>query len=223
MRARLLQRLDRFMLSILLATLTLFLSLWIVVPAPILTLLPLGVGAPEISPWLVLLSLGSIALSQTRKVRWAIGLGAIALVLSLMPLVQLSGAIDRAQSSFVQVFETAPAPSALKMIASVFGGVPIPPVRQMAEIEFAKPDGVPLHLVVYRPAEEGIYPAIVTIYGGAWRSGSPTDNAEFNRYMSAKGYVVWAIDYRHAPQFRFPVQLEDVKTALQFVRDSTLR
>ncbi|WP_239112767.1 hypothetical protein [Halomicronema sp. CCY15110] len=31
---------------------SLFLSLWIVLPAPTRSLLPLGVGAPEISPWL---------------------------------------------------------------------------------------------------------------------------------------------------------------------------
>ncbi|MBD2088808.1 alpha/beta hydrolase [Microcoleus sp. FACHB-1515] len=207
------------MFSIAIASFTLFLSLWIVVPAPIFALLPLGVGAPEISPWLVVLSLGAIALSLIRKVHVAIGLSAIALVLSLLPVVQLFGTIDRAQSSFEQAFGNSPAPSALGAIAGVFRGVPIAAVRQTAAIEFAKPDGVPLHLEVYRPLEVGIYPAIVAIYGGAWRAGSPSDNADFNRYMAAKGYVVWAIDYRHAPQFRFPIQLEDVKTALQFIRD----
>lgn len=205
-------------ISFAIATFALFLSLWIVVPAPVFSLLPLGVGAPEISPWLVLLSLGSIAFSSIRKVRLAIGLAAIALTLSLIPIAQLPSAIDRAQSNFVQVFGSVPAPSAFEAIAGVFRGVPIPEVRQTTGIEFARPDGVPLHLEVYRPAEVGVYPAIVTIYGGAWQRGSPSDNADFNRYMAAKGYVVWAIDYRHAPQFRFPAQLEDVKTALQWIR-----
>jgi hypothetical protein len=33
-----------------------FLSSWIVVPAPTYSLLMLGVGAPEVSPWLILLN-----------------------------------------------------------------------------------------------------------------------------------------------------------------------
>ncbi|MEP6538745.1 MAG: alpha/beta hydrolase, partial [Bryobacteraceae bacterium] len=52
----------------------------------------------------------------------------------------------------------------------------------------------------------------------AWRSGSPADNAEFARHMASRGYVVCAIDYRHAPEFQFPVQLEDVQEGLLFLR-----
>ncbi|MEM1392882.1 MAG: alpha/beta hydrolase, partial [Cyanobacteria bacterium P01_H01_bin.150] len=42
---------------------------------------------------------------------------------------------------------------------------------------------------------------------------------EFNRYMAARGYTVFAIDYRHAPKYKFPAQLDDVNTALNFIRD----
>ncbi|MEP7344323.1 MAG: alpha/beta hydrolase, partial [Gemmatimonadaceae bacterium] len=35
----------------------------------------------------------------------------------------------------------------------------------------------------------------------------------------AHGYVVFAIDYRHAPRSRWPAQLEDVRTALTWIRD----
>lgn len=42
---------------LLLSGLGLFLSLWIVLPAPIFALLPLSVGAPEVSPWLLSLNL----------------------------------------------------------------------------------------------------------------------------------------------------------------------
>jgi hypothetical protein len=37
----------------LLSAIALFLSIWIILPAPNFFLLPLGVGAPEISPWLI--------------------------------------------------------------------------------------------------------------------------------------------------------------------------
>jgi acetyl esterase/lipase len=35
--------------------------------------------------------------------------------------------------------------------------------------------------------------------------------------MTAQGYTVVAIDYRHAPRYRFPAQLQDVQAALQFI------
>jgi acetyl esterase/lipase len=56
------------------------------------------------------------------------------------------------------------------------------------------------------------------IHGGAWQGGSPRDHAEFSRYMAARGYVVWAITYRYAPKHKFPAQIEDVQTALQFIQ-----
>ena len=36
------------------AVVLMFLTVWIIVPAPNVALLPLGVGAPEVSPWLAL-------------------------------------------------------------------------------------------------------------------------------------------------------------------------
>ena len=195
-----------------------FLSLWIVVPAPIFALLPLSVGAPELSPWLAVLNLAASGLSIRRKSRLLIMGSTIALLLSLLPLMQFPTAHDRAESAFEAAFAQAMPPDRVGSILNVFSGIPIPPVRHTAAIEFARPDGVPLHLEVYRPPQTGRYPAIVAIYGGAWQRGEPSDNADFNRYMAARGYVVWAIDYRHAPQYHFPAQLEDVQTALQFIR-----
>jgi acetyl esterase/lipase len=36
--------------------------------------------------------------------------------------------------------------------------------------------------------------------------------------MAAQGYSVIAIDYRHAPKYKFPAQLEDVRAALQYIQ-----
>ena len=47
-----------------------------------------------------------------------------------------------------------------------------------------------------------------------------SDNDEqFSRYMAGRGYTVIAIDYRHAPNYRFPTQIEDVQTALNYIND----
>ena len=52
-------------LAIILSSTSLFLSSWIVVPAFNLSVLPLGVGAPEVSPWLLLLNALTIFLLFT--------------------------------------------------------------------------------------------------------------------------------------------------------------
>ncbi|HEY9807110.1 MAG TPA: alpha/beta hydrolase, partial [Candidatus Obscuribacterales bacterium] len=105
------------------------------------------------------------------------------------------------------------------ILSQVFAGIPTRAVRHDSHIPFAKPEGVQLSLDVYRPPQVGRYPGLVVIYGGAWRAGTPSANAVFNRYMAAQGYTVFAIDYRHAPRYRFPAQLEDVRTALAFIQE----
>jgi acetyl esterase/lipase len=77
---------------------------------------------------------------------------------------------------------------------------------------------VPLTLNVYRPLLPGHYPTLVVIYGDAWQSGSPDNKANFSRYLAAQGYTVIAIDYRHAPQYRFLAQLADVNMALTYIQ-----
>src|SRR5512146_653458 len=76
-----------------LSVLGLFLSLWIVVPAPNFVVYPLAVGAPEVSPWLVLFNgivlLVVLQLRSHGLKRLALGIGTIALILSLLPLVQI--------------------------------------------------------------------------------------------------------------------------------------
>jgi acetyl esterase/lipase len=104
------------------------------------------------------------------------------------------------------------------VLADSLRGIALENVRMDHGIVFARPDETPLTLNVYRPLNPGRYPTLVVIYGGAWQGGSPDNKAKFSRYMAAQGYTVIAIDYRHAPQYRFPAQLTDVKSALAYIQ-----
>jgi acetyl esterase/lipase len=84
-------------------------------------------------------------------------------------------------------------------------------------IEFAKPNGVPLTVDVYRPVSAGPHPILLQLYGGAWQRGSPEDNPTFAAYFASKGYLVIALDYRHAPEWKWPAQIQDVRAALGWV------
>ena len=59
---------------------------------------------------------------------------------------------------------------------------------------------------------------LVQIYGGAWQRGEPGDDSTAATYFASRGWVVFAIDYRHAPRWRWPAQRDDVRAALAWIR-----
>lgn len=216
-----------------LSSLGLFLSSWIVIPAPTFSLLPLGVGAPEISPLLLagnLLLLGFSLLQRPRSRlrRLAIASSACAIVLSSLPLLQLPAAVNRADAQMRSALGadystrlTAAEKTKMRPHPVVFTdlvrGLPTAQPRRDRQ-SFAARDGTALDLEIYRSNTTGLHPVIVTIYGGGWQSGEPTEHAQFHAYLANQGYTVVAIDYRHAPRYQFPTQLEDVQSALLWLR-----
>jgi acetyl esterase/lipase len=217
----------------------LFLSIWIIFPAPIFSLLPFSVAAPEISPGVLILNgLVAMAIAIVFWLRgfrypklfcWVLCLSGLALALSTSPLLQFSAVQQQAQAAietslgrnYLQAIPpalTAKMRSQPLIVADIWRGISIPNVRIDRGIPVANPDGIQLSMNIYRPFLVGDYPAIVSIYGGAWQRGTPDSDDTFNRYMAAQGYVVWAIDYRHAPVYHFPAQLEDVRSALAYIK-----
>ncbi len=212
----------------------LFLSLWIVLPAPNFFLLQLAVGAPEISP--LLGGLGAIALFLTLALipsppRTVAAILLMVIALNALPLLQQPQAVASAERSMDQAFAEPSADSPESQFRSqsasistfsllnFFGGIPQADVRHQAKIPFASPAGESLFLDLYQPPSVGQYPAVMMIYGGGWRTGSSSENEALGRFLAERGYVVLAADYRHVPKYQFPAQLEDVEAALAFVRD----
>lgn len=62
-------------------------------------------------------------------------------------------------------------------------------------------------------------PAVVLIHGGAWSSGSKSLVYVHAQQLAHAGIVAIAIDYRHAPKDIFPAQVDDVRSALIWVKD----
>jgi acetyl esterase/lipase len=222
-----------------LAAVTLFLAVWIVIPSPNRLLLPLSVGAPEISVWLLLMAIVGIigALRMWRLhfvARIATAMSVAALLLALWPLMRFRSVATRADLALRTALgdtyldavpferQLALRPSPL-ILADLFRGLPSDSVRETKNVLFATVATVPLHAIVYQPLRAGTYPVIVQIYGGAWQRGTPDDFAEFARFFASRGYVVFAVDYRHAPRFRFSEQTADVRTALAWVRKNAAK
>ncbi len=211
-----------------------FLTSWIFLPAPNRRLLVLGVGAPELSAWLAIGGVVLGVLTVRRAGRSGLAqatflLALVTAVLASLPLVQLPFAARRFEGTMRAALgddflrEVAsdrrarmrPAPV---VVLDLFRGIDAGHARVSRGISFAAPEGVRLTLDVYQPAAAGRYPSVVQIYGGAWQRGAPGDYAAFATYLAAHGFVVFAIDYRHAPRWQWPAQIEDVRTALGWIR-----
>jgi triacylglycerol lipase len=70
---------------------------------------------------------------------------------------------------------------------------------------------------VYTPAVEPPqdgHPAVVVVHGGAWISGDKWTLEGYSRLLAKNGFVVVTINYRLAPQHKFPAQVDDVRDAL---------
>jgi acetyl esterase/lipase len=208
------------------------LASWIFLPAPNRTLLTLAVGAPELSAWLALggVITGALTLLAARRplTPWTLALSIAAIVLAAVPLVRLPLVASRFDASMRTALgddflRGVPADRRARMRPSAFAvrdlffGIETGDARVTRGIPFAAPAGVRLTLDVYQPPTPGRYPSVVQIYGGAWQRGAPGDDATSATYLAAHGFVVFAIDYRHAPEWRWPSQIDDVRAGLEWI------
>lgn len=61
-------------------------------------------------------------------------------------------------------------------------------------------------------------PAVLVIHGGAWISGTKADVRSVAQDLAKRGYVAAAVQYRLAPKFKWPTMVDDVQTAVRYVR-----
>ncbi|MCH2181827.1 MAG: alpha/beta hydrolase [Mariniblastus sp.] len=90
--------------------------------------------------------------------------------------------------------------------------------KKHGAIEYTRGENYRLTLDVYQPEGEGPFPAVLAVHGGAWRSGSKITMIRHAWKLAAAGYVVVAINYRHAPEHKFPAQIHDCKQAVRWMR-----
>ncbi len=94
-------------------------------------------------------------------------------------------------------------------------------VQTNMNVEYAVHDGAPLVGDLYLPATSGSHPAILFIHGGGFARGSKAGYGNtWGPYLAARGYVVFAIDYRLSKpnQTTWPQALLDCKAGLQYLR-----
>ncbi len=94
-------------------------------------------------------------------------------------------------------------------------------IQSLTDIVYSKIGQRELFLDLFSPSENGIYPGVILVHGGGWTSGSKLHNRDFAVALSKKGYVVANIEYRLAQEAQFPGAVEDVKTAIRWLRTNS--
>jgi acetyl esterase/lipase len=96
---------------------------------------------------------------------------------------------------------------------------PSPAVVEQPNLVYATVDGEPILLDAYLPVTTPKHrPAVVLIHGGGWGTGTRADFVDYARKLALVGFVVFSIDYRLAPAHPYPAAVDDVRTAIRWLR-----
>lgn len=100
-----------------------------------------------------------------------------------------------------------------------------PDIRVTENVVYGTAGTEPLLLDVCHPKDDnpvtaGPRRAVISVHGGSWRAG---DKANINwrsvcQWLASEGFVAFSINYRLAPVYTYPTQIEDVRAAIRWLR-----
>ncbi|MDP9018833.1 MAG: alpha/beta hydrolase [Candidatus Eremiobacteraeota bacterium] len=174
------------------------LCIWIVIPPLNPPTIVASVASIELSPYLLLINAALLFLAVRSRARFrslAVGAAALSVVCCALPVG-----------------------------AALLQGLPVGfPVLSSPTVPVVELD-IPVQLGdvrtaihAYLPPDGTRNPIVFAIYGGAWQTGTPQNDAILNRNLARRGYAVFALDYRHAPKYQFPVALQDVHQQVDLI------
>ena len=89
------------------------------------------------------------------------------------------------------------------------------------DVVFSEIDGEKLTADIYQPSKvKEKCPVILIVHGGAWMSGDKTMPYTFAQLFAKHSMAAVSINYRLAPQHKFPAQIDDVRSAIAWISDS---
>ena len=134
----------------------------------------------------------------------------------LRPDVRL--VLDFIESLGLPTIETLSVEEAREFIVSL--NAERPPGPEVGEIVDGVLSGAAgdLSYRLYRPASPGPHPIVAYFHGGGWVLGSHDSDDPFCRDLCVQSNaIIMSVDYRHAPEARFPAAPDDGFAAVQWI------
>ncbi len=76
-----------------------------------------------------------------------------------------------------------------------------------------------LHLDIVYPMDNlKLYPCIILVHGGGWRSGEKSQQIPMAIALANSGFVTATVDYRLSPEAMYPAAIIDLKSAVRWIR-----
>ena len=95
------------------------------------------------------------------------------------------------------------------------------------DITYCNAGAVALKMDIYYPLKVTNRPAPVAldVHGGSWVGGDKRSSETMSDIpeLLKRGYLVAAVNYRLAPQYKFPAQIQDVKCAVRYLRAQAVK
>jgi acetyl esterase/lipase len=88
-------------------------------------------------------------------------------------------------------------------------------------VMYANKENESLTFDYYHSQKAGTRPVIIVIHGGSWAAGDSKQLPELNSVLALQGYNVASINYRLAPKFQSPAPVEDVASAIDFLKKNS--
>ncbi|MGE5314361.1 MAG: alpha/beta hydrolase fold domain-containing protein [Acidobacteriota bacterium] len=88
------------------------------------------------------------------------------------------------------------------------------------DLVYASPGGRDLHLDIIMPSAKKteVFPCVLIIHGGGWRSGSRQMEYPMAERIAAHGYVTVPVEYRLSVEEPYPAAVFDLKAAVRWLR-----
>ena len=81
----------------------------------------------------------------------------------------------------------------------------------------------PLQMDILIPQSNKPLPAVIFVTGGGFISSNRARMPQLRMHLAESGYLVASINYRTTPNANFPAPIEDVKTAIRFIKSNSQR
>ncbi|WP_207421203.1 alpha/beta hydrolase [Desertivirga brevis] len=80
-----------------------------------------------------------------------------------------------------------------------------------------------LHADIFKPAKQGVYPVLIMVHGGGWRSGDKSMQVPMAEMLAAKGFVTIPVEYQLSLEAKYPAAVHNIKAAIRWVKANAAR